>query len=153
MPDNSDETDRLLAAAAQGNQADWGELLDRHRARLRRMLALRLDQRLQGRVDPSDVLQDTFLEATQRLPEYLRQPDMPFYLWLRFLAGQRLLITHRRQLGAQQRDAGREVSLYRGAMPEASSAALAARLLGREGRPSEIAVRAEIKLRLQEALN
>jgi RNA polymerase sigma-70 factor (ECF subfamily) len=99
------------------------------------------------------VLQDTFLEATQRLPDYLRRPDMPFYLWLRFLAGQRLLIAHRRHLGTHQRDAAREVSLYRGAMPEASSAALAARLLGREGRPSEIAVRAEMKLRLQEALN
>jgi RNA polymerase sigma-70 factor (ECF subfamily) len=153
MAENSDETDRLLAGAARGVQADWGALLDRHRARLRRMLALRLDQRLQGRVDPSDVIQDTFLEATQRLPEYLRQPAMPFFLWLRFLAGQRLLIVHRRHFGAQQRDAAREVSLYRGAMPEASSAALAARLLGRECRPSEIAVRAEMKLRLQEALN
>ncbi len=78
MPDNSDETDQLLAAAARGSRANWGELLDRHRARLRRMLGLRLDQPLQGRVDPSDVIQDTFLEATQRLPEYLRHPDMPF---------------------------------------------------------------------------
>jgi RNA polymerase sigma-70 factor (ECF subfamily) len=153
MADNTDETDRLLASAARGSQSDWGALLDRHRARLRRMLALRLDQRLQGRVDPSDILQDTFLEATQRLAEYARQPDMPFYLWLRFFAGQRLLITHRRHLGTGQRDAGREVSVYRGTMPEASSAALAARLLGRESRPSEIAVRAEIKLRLQDALN
>jgi RNA polymerase sigma-70 factor (ECF subfamily) len=153
MADNSDETDRLLAAAAEGNRAEWGTLLDRHRARLRRMLTLRLDQRLQGRVDPSDILQEAYLEATQRLPDYLRQPDMPFYLWLRFLAGQRLLITHRRHLGTHQRDAGREVSLYRGAMPGASSAALAARLLGRDARPSEVAVRAEIKLRLQDALN
>jgi RNA polymerase sigma-70 factor (ECF subfamily) len=78
---------------------------------------------------------------------------MPFYLWLRFLAGQRLLILHRRHLGAQVRDAGREVSLVRGAMPEASSAAIAAHLLGRECRPSEVAIRAEIKLRLQDALN
>src|SRR4051794_8790320 len=153
MADDSGETERLLAATCRGNTAEWGDLLERHRARLRRMLALRLDHRLQGRVDPSDVLQETYLEATQRLPGDLRQPDMPFFLWLRFLAGQRLLIAHRRHLGTHQRDAGREVSLYRGAMPEASSAALAARLLGRECRPSEIAVRAEIKLRLQEALN
>src|SRR5947199_10742486 len=129
MAADAAQTDLLLRSAARGSQADWGALLDRHRARLRRMLALRLDHRLQGRVDPSDVIQETYLEATQRLPEYLRQPDMPFYLWLRFLAGQRLLITHRRHLAAHQRDAGREVSLYRGAMPEASSAALAARLL------------------------
>lgn len=151
--DNSDETRRLLSAAAAGDRAELGGLLDRHRGRLRRMLALRLDQRLQGRVDPSDVIQETFLEATQRLPDYLNQPAMPFFLWLRFLAGQRLLILHRRHLGAEMRAAGREVSLFRGAMPEASSAALAAHLLGRECRPSEIAVRAEVKLRLQDALN
>jgi RNA polymerase sigma-70 factor (ECF subfamily) len=153
MAGDSVETDRLLEGAAAGRAADWGELLDRHRARLRRMLALRLDLRLRGRVDPSDVIQETFLEATERLPDYLREPSMPFFLWLRFLAGQRVLIAHRRHLGARQRDAGREVSLFRGPMPGASSAALAARLLGREGRPSEVAVRAEMKLRLQEALN
>lgn len=153
MGDHSDETRRLLNAVAAGDRAEWGGLLDRHRGRLRRMLALRLDHRLQGRVDPSDVIQETFLEATERLPEYLRQPAMPFFLWLRFLAGQRLLIVHRRHLGAEMRAAGREVSLFRGALPEASSAALAAHLLGRECRPSENAVRAEMKLRLQDALN
>lgn len=153
MADDSGATQRLLAAAGRGNTAEWGDLLDRHRSRLRRMVALRLDNRLQGRVDPSDILQETFLEATQRLPDYLRQPEMPFYLWLRFLAGQRLMIAHRRHLGTRQRDAAREVSIYRGAMPEASSIVLAARLLGRECRPSEIAVRAEVKLRLQDSLN
>lgn len=150
MPQNSSETDRLLG---QGDAAAWGQLLDRHRGRLRRMLALRLDHRLQGRIDPSDVIQETYLEATERKDEYFRQRTMPFYLWLRFLAGQRLLILHRRHLGARARDASREVTLVRGAMPEASSAALAAQLLGRECRPSEVAIRAEIKLRLQEALS
>jgi RNA polymerase sigma-70 factor (ECF subfamily) len=150
MAQNSSETSRLIEA---GDAASWGQLLDRHRARLRRMLALRLDHRLQGRIDPSDVIQETYLEATERKDEYFRQLGMPFYLWLRFLAGQRLLILHRRHLGAQVRDAGREVSLVRGAMPEASSAAIAAHLLGRECRPSEVAIRAEIKLRLQDALN
>ena len=78
---------------------------------------------------------------------------MPFYLWLRFLVGQRILELHRRHLGAQGRDAGREVSLYRGPMPEASSAAIAAQLIGRQTSPSQAAMRAERKLRLQEALN
>jgi RNA polymerase sigma-70 factor (ECF subfamily) len=151
-PGDSGATEGLLAAAGGGNTAAWGQLLNRHRDRLRRMLALRLDDRLRGRVDASDVLQETFIEASQRLPDYLARPDLPFYLWLRFLAGQRLLITHRRHLGTRQRDAGREVPLDRG-MPEASSAALAARLLGREGRPSEAVVREEIRLRLQDALN
>ena len=78
---------------------------------------------------------------------------MPFFLWLRGIAGNKLLELHRHHLGTPMRDAGREVSLYRGALPEASSAALAARLLGRLTRPSEAAIRAEAKLRLQEALN
>src|SRR5262245_25766631 len=150
LAQNSSETDRLLG---QGDAAAWGQLLDRHRGLLRRMLALRLDHRLQGRIDPSDVIQEAYLEATERKDEYFRQRTMPFYLWLRLLAGQRLLILHRRHLGAHARDASREVTLVRGAMPEASSAALAAQLLGRECRPSEVSIRAEIKLRLQEALN
>ncbi|HEX4588399.1 MAG TPA: sigma-70 family RNA polymerase sigma factor [Gemmataceae bacterium] len=150
--DGSD-TRHWLEQAAAGDAKGWQVLVTRYHARLRRMVALRLDARLHGRVDPSDVLQDAYLEATEHLSEYLRNPVLPFFLWLRMLAGTRLAKTHRRHLGAQLRDAGREVSLYRGAMPEASSAALAARLLGKECRPSEIAVRAEMKLRLQEALN
>jgi RNA polymerase sigma-70 factor (ECF subfamily) len=117
------------------------------------MVALRLDPRLQGRIDPSDVIQEAFLEASVRLPEYLRQADVPFFLWLRFLTGQKLVTLHRPHLGARMRDAGREVSLYRGRLPETSSAALAAQLLGHDPRPSEAAVRAERKLRLQAALN
>jgi RNA polymerase sigma-70 factor (ECF subfamily) len=78
---------------------------------------------------------------------------MPFFLWLRFITGQKLLELHRYHLGAQARDAGREVSLYRGSLPETTSAALAAQLLGHLTRPSEAAIRAETKVRLQEALN
>jgi RNA polymerase sigma-70 factor (ECF subfamily) len=117
------------------------------------MVRLRLDPRLQSRIDPSDVLQEAFLEAAQRLPEYLRDPKMPFFLWLRFLTGQKLLALRRRHLGTEARDAGREVSLYRGAMPEASSACLAAQLLRRITTPLQAALRAEMKVRLQEALN
>jgi RNA polymerase sigma-70 factor (ECF subfamily) len=153
MADNSSETNDLLRLAAAGDSQGWGELLTRHADRLRRMVALRLDQRLQGRIDASDVLQEAYLEAWGRLAEYLREPAMPFFLWLRFLTGQRLLILHRHHLGRQMRDAGREISLYRGALPEASSAALAAHLLGHDTRPSEAAMRIELKLRLQEALN
>ena len=150
---NSSETDQLLRRLAKGDHRDWGALLERHRQRLRRMIALRLDQRLQGRIDASDVIQEAYLEASTRLEDYLRRPTMPFYLWLRFLTGQKLLELHRHHLGAQMRDAGREVSLYRGSLPETSTAALAAQLLGRDTRPSEAAVRAERKIRLQEALN
>jgi RNA polymerase sigma-70 factor (ECF subfamily) len=117
------------------------------------MVTLRLDQRLQGRIDPSDVLQETYLDAAAGLTDYQRNPTLPFFLWLRLLVGSRLSKLHRHHLGTQMRDAAREVSLYRGALPEASSAALAAQLLGRECRPSEAAARAELKIRLQEALN
>ena len=123
-----------------------GALLARHRERLRRMVALRLDQRLHGRIDASDVIQEAYLEAWHRLPEYLRQPTMPFFLWLRFLTGQKVLALHRHHLRREMRDAGREVSLYRGALPEASSAALAAQLMGHDTRPSEAALRVELKL-------
>src|SRR5215510_8205150 len=153
MSDDSSETNRLLERAAEGDQESWGALLTRHRERLRRLVAFRMDQRLQGRVDPSDVIQEACLEAAAALSEYLRRPAMPFFLWLRGITGNKLLELHRHHLGTQMRDARREVSLHRGSLPETTSAALAAHLLGRLSRPSEAAVRVEMKLRLQEALN
>jgi RNA polymerase sigma-70 factor (ECF subfamily) len=153
MTRDSSATSRLLGRVADGDGRGWGQLLARHEARLRRMIAFRLDPRLQGRVDPDDVLQEVYLAAFQGLDGYLRQPAMPLFLWLRGIAGNKLLELHRHHLGTPMRDARREVSLYRGALPQATSAALAARLLGRLTRPSEAAVRAEAKLRLQEALN
>jgi RNA polymerase sigma-70 factor, ECF subfamily len=153
MADDASDTERLLEQAAAGDSASWGALLNRHEDRLRRMVAFRLDQRLQGRIDASDVIQEAYLEAFQHLPEYLREPAMPFFLWLRGIAGNKLRELHRHHLGTHMRDAGREVSLYRGTLPETTSAALAAQLLGHLTRPSEAAIRAEVKIRLQEALN
>jgi RNA polymerase sigma-70 factor (ECF subfamily) len=147
------ETNDLLERAAAGDSEGLGRLLDRDRARLRRMVALRLDRRLNGRVDPSDVIQEAQLEAAGRLAEFLRNPTMPFFVWLRLITGQRLLALHRRHLGARLRDAAREVSLDRPALPQATSAALAAQLLGRATSPSAAAVRAEMKARLHEALD
>jgi RNA polymerase sigma-70 factor (ECF subfamily) len=132
----------------------WGEFLAGHRERLRRMIALRLDDRLRGRIDPSDVIQEAFLEATERRVDYAREAEpMPPFLWLRFLTLQRLRIAHRRHLGTRSRDAGREISIRGIGAPAATSAAIAAQLLGRETRASEVAARAERKFRLQEALN
>ena len=149
----SDDDLRLVRRAAEGDAAAAGEALVRHRARLRRMVDARLDRRVRGRVDPSDVLQDGFADALARLPGYLADPKLPLFLWLRLVVGERLAKVHRDHLGAQARDAGREVSLYRGPMPAASSAALAAHLLGKETSPTQAAVRAERLVRLQEALN
>jgi RNA polymerase sigma-70 factor, ECF subfamily len=152
MMDSSEEQ-RLAERAAGGDDAAWERLMGDHRARLRRMVALRLDRRLQGRVDPSDVIQEACIDAARRLAEYAKNPAMPFYLWLRFLAGQRLMEQHRRHLGAQARDAGREISLYRGAFPETTTADLATHFLGKLSTPSQAAIRIEQKIRLQEALN
>jgi RNA polymerase sigma-70 factor (ECF subfamily) len=117
------------------------------------MIALRMDRRLQGRLDASDVLQEAYLEAARRLPDYAREPGMPFFLWLRFLTGQKLVELHRHHLGVRMRDAAREVALYHGSLPETTSAALAAALVGRATGPSEAAMRVELKLRVQAALN
>jgi RNA polymerase sigma-70 factor (ECF subfamily) len=117
------------------------------------MVEIRLDARLQARLDASDVVQDAYAEVAGRLDEYLADPKLPLFLWLRLVVGERLTRLHRHHLGAQMRDAGREVSLYRGALPAASSAALAAQLLGKHTSPTQAVLRAERILRLQEALN
>ena len=117
------------------------------------MVELRLDRRLSARIDASDVVQEAYVNAITRLDEYLRNPNYPLFLWLRLIVGERLLKLHRHHLGTQMRDAGLEVSLYHGALPAASSAALAAQLLGKHTSPTQAAVRAERMLRLQEALN
>jgi RNA polymerase sigma-70 factor (ECF subfamily) len=151
--ENGREPTEQNRGATLGYERTLAALLEKSRDRLRRMVRLRMDHRLQGRVDASDVIQEAFLEAMTRYPEYERNPSMPPFLWLRFITGQKLLVLHRRHLGAQARDAGREVSLYRGALPEATSAALAAQLVGHRSSPSEAAMRAEMKVRVQEALN
>ena len=152
MATDASESSELLRRAGAGDREAATEL-SRYRDRLRAMVRLRLNRRLQGRVDPSDVLQEAFLEISKGFPDYVRQPTMPFFLWLRHITGQRLIAAHRQHLGAQMRDAGQEVSLYRGALPQASSVSLAAQLLGRLTSASQAAIRAETQIRLQEVLN
>jgi len=130
-----------------------GRIWERNADRLLRVVRLRMDRRLQGRIDPADVLQEAFLDVQARLREYLNQPDLPVFLWLRFLTGERLQLIHRHHLGAQMRDAGREVSLHRGAMPQATSVSLAAQLLGRFTSVTQAVQRAEMQLILQDAIN
>jgi RNA polymerase sigma-70 factor (ECF subfamily) len=115
MAGDSSDTDELSRRVASGDAQAMTELFARCRDRLRRMVKLRMDRRLQGRLDPSDVLQEAYLDVARRSAEYAADPTMPPYLWLRFLTGQRLLALHRQHLGAKMRDAGQEVSLYRGA--------------------------------------
>src|SRR5262245_60698467 len=121
QPDDSPD---LLARAARGDEAALATLFERHRRRLRQMVRLRLDARLAGRIDPEDVLQDAYLDVVRQLP-FFDEATMPFFLWLRLVTGQRLMRIHRQHLGAAMRDAGREVTLYRSGLPQASSVSLA----------------------------
>jgi RNA polymerase sigma-70 factor, ECF subfamily len=153
MTREASDIDDLLRRAEAGEEDAKARLFADCRQRLRAMLRLRMDRRLAGRIDPSDVLQEAYLDFARRLPEYLADRKVPFFLWLRGLTGQRLVDLHRLHLGAQMRDAGQEVSLYRGALPAASSVSLANQLLGRLTSPTQAAIRAEMQVRLQEALN
>jgi RNA polymerase sigma-70 factor, ECF subfamily len=147
------DDDDLLRRLEGGDERALTELFTRHRERLRRMIHLRLDRRLQGRIDVSDVLQDAYLDVARRAPEYLAQATLPPFLWLRLTTGQTLQALHRHHLKVHMRDAGREVSLRSRATPQANSACLAEMLLGRLTSPTRAARRAEMQLKLQEILN
>ena len=155
MTVESDVVGELNGRAARGDQTALAELFRHHHQRLEHMVRLRMDRRLQGRIDPSDVLQEAYLDCSRRLGEYATNPCMSFFLWLRFLTGQRLIDLHRQHLGAKKRDAGIELSLHQGLFPRplASSASLAGHLLGRLTSASRAAIRAETQVRVQEALN
>ncbi len=147
--DATDPIDRLRG----GDRGALAALFDEHRDGLRRMIELRIDARLRARLDPSDVLQEAFLDVSRDLDAYLADPKLPPLLWLRLHVGRRLTTLHRKHLGTKMEDARLEISLYQDALPEASSAALASMLLGRHTSPTQAAQRAERLLRVQEALN
>lgn len=153
MTDEPSEISDLLSRAARGDQAALRELFSLYHDRLKRMVHLRLSRRLQGRVGDSDVVQEAYLDVARRLPEYVREPTLPFFLWLRHMTGLKLAEVHRRHLGTQLRDADREVTLHRGGLPMADSVSLAAQLLGTLTTPSQAAMKAETRLLVQEALN
>jgi RNA polymerase sigma-70 factor (ECF subfamily) len=153
MGSDSSETRALICRVAGGDERALCELFARYRDRLRRMVKLRLDRRLQGRLDASDVLQEAYLDVAKRAAEYRANATMPVFLWLRLITGQRLMALHRHHLGAQMRNAGQEVSLHRGSLPPASSMSIAAMLLGRITSPTRAARRAEMQVRLQDVLN
>ena len=152
MVDNPSDSRRQIEQVAAGDQAALAELLKQYRPRLRRMVQLRLDRRLQGRVDPSDVLQEAYFEISSRAADTARQAEFPFFLWLRMMTGQKLLEIHRRHLGTQMRDADREISLCQ-SYPEVNSHLLASQLLGTLTSASQAAMRAEQQAQLEATLN
>ncbi len=147
------ERTAILLDRLRGGDGDaLGELFMLHRDRLWRMLYVRLDRRLARRVSPDDVLQETFLDVSRRIGEYLADPTVPFYIWLRFLAVQRMQILHRAHLGAQMRDAGREIALPEAGAPPASAESMAGQLVSQMTSPSQAAIRQELQERLRRAL-
>lgn len=148
-----DSTPELVAAARAGDADALAALFQQHAPWLRRLAMLRLDQRLQGRIDVDDVLQEFYVEYARCISRYDAYQQLPFRLWLRMIAGRKLQALHRHHLGVAARDADREVSLHRGPLPDVSSCALAIQLLGRNTSPTQAVARAELQLQIQAALN
>jgi RNA polymerase sigma-70 factor (ECF subfamily) len=144
---DSGETQRLLREARNGDLGARDQLLDRHREYLRRFVEVRLDPKIRARVDPSDVVQDTQMEALRRLERYLEKPPMPFRLWLRQLAYDRLLMVRRHHVTAARRAVRREVTLT-----DQSSLQLAGEVLASESTPSQQLVRHELVRRVRQAV-
>ena len=101
-------TEELLAQAKDGDESAVNQLMDRHRNSLRQLVRMRLDQKIQRRVDVSDVVQDVLVEANRRLTTYLTNPVMPFHLWLRQIARDRIIDAHRRHRVSARRSVDRE---------------------------------------------
>ncbi len=148
-----DQTAKLLDAARQAEPGAADDLLGEFRDPLRKMIGLRLDPAIARRVDASDIVQDVLLEANQRLTEYLKKPDMPFHLWLRHLAQDRIIDTHRRHRIAQRRSIDREQSITRPAWADESSASLVQQFVDTERTPASAAIQHELQRKLADAVN
>ncbi len=142
---------QAVSQLKEGGEAALADFFTRHRDRLRRMVDMRLDRRVAGRVDPSDILQEAYVDASKQLDGYLSSLPMPPFLWLRFLTGQRLMATHRRHLGAQKRDAKLEVPLP--GRPQVRSESLSCLLAGRLTTPSRAAARREFQVHMHALLD
>lgn len=148
-PDQHD-TEQLLAAARQGDGGAVNQLLERHRAAIRQMVDLRMDQVIKRRIDASDIVQEVMIEANRRLAEFLENPVMPFHLWLRQMAKDRLIDAHRRHRGASRRSMDREQPLVAAAGNE-SSVDLIAQIRDSELTPAAAATWRELQSRFQQA--
>jgi len=148
----AEKTRELLDHAREGDADAVNRLLQRHRDALRRMVDLRMDRALERRVDASDVVQDVLMEANRRLEDYLQDASMPFHLWLRQLAKDRIIDLHRRHRVAAKRSLDREQRLEPAPRLDQSTLDLAAQLCDREMTPAEAATWRELERRFQAAV-
>jgi RNA polymerase sigma-70 factor, ECF subfamily len=148
----NDTTRKMLDEAVGGDSVAVDRLLGEFREPLRKVINLRLDPVLARRVDASDIVQDVMIEANQRLAEYLKNPAMPFHLWLRHIAQDRIIDAHRRHRQAQRRSIDREQAIQRAAWTDESSVQLVAQLIDGEQTPASAAIHQELQKRLNLAL-
>ena len=146
-------TQNLLANARQGDRAAVNRLLERHRVSLKKLIQLRLDRKIARRVDASDVVQDVLMEANTRLQDYLADPRMPFHLWLRQLAQDRMIDVYRRHRGAQRRSLDREQSITAPQFSDQSGFDLMGQLADHELTPAAASIRKELEARFVLALD
>lgn len=146
MTDSAD-AQQALQRMREGEMAALAEIFGVFRPQLRRMVDLRMTGPLSARVDPSDVLQETYMDANQKIHDYLRDPRVSLFVWLRGLTMDRLAKVQRRHLGAQCRALGRELRL-----PAESSLALGQLLLAGTQTPSRIVERDELRRQVSRAL-
>ncbi len=147
MIEEPSETRSWIRRLREGRSEALADLFEHYRARLERMVRLRLDKRLAARIDASDVLQEAYLDAADRIRDYLARPAVPSYIWLRGLTLERLIRLHRRHFGAQCRSVQRECAL-----PEASSILLVKQLIDGGTSPSKALSRQELRRQVQHAL-
>ena len=150
MTSNTSEIDHLLERVREGSSSAARSLVDAHRGRLRKMVAVRMDRRLQSRVDPSDVVQDVLFEATRRLPRYLESGKLPFYPWLRQMAWDRLVALHNTHVRVQKRSVNRERAFE---LNDDSVDVFTSVARSRLPSPSEEAIQEELRQRVRHALD
>ena len=149
----AEKTEELLAGAKRGDADAVNRLMDRHRDSLRRMVQLRLDHKIQRRIDVSDVVQDVLVEANRRLQDYVANPLMPFHLWLRHIAQDRIIDAHRRHRGSAKRSVDREQQLAVPGGDDHSTLDLAAQIYDRELTPAAAATQHEMVRCVEQAIS
>lgn len=147
----SDDTQHLLEGARGGDPDAVNRLFERHRVAVRKMIDLRLDPALGRRVDASDIVQEVLVEANRRLDEYLRAPALPFHLWLRQMAKDRVIDAHRRHRVAARRSLDREQPLRVAAADAESAIDLMGQLADSQMTPAAVATWRELQRRFAEA--
>ena len=152
MTDSNHEVARILQRVRDGDRQSLALLFSKHRDRLWNMVNIRIDRRLRGRVDPDDVLQEAYLDAADRVDQFIVDHSGSFFVWLRLIVNQTLVNVHRRHLGAKMRDAKRDISIHAGQHQQAASTSLALQLLGHLTTPSQAAVREETARKLEEVI-